>query len=288
MSTYKRILVPTDFSVQAEKALEVAVDIARRTQAEITLLHVVDVPMPAGTDPNALYHTVDLSVNPFFKENSTEYINRKVEVFRKTYEDVTLHTHVVFDVTQKHIAEYISENPADIIVMGTSGVNGIDELLVGSNTEKVIRLSGTPVLSIKDHQDEFEPKTMVFASDFKKISYQSVEKLKAFQALYNTKILFTKIITPNSFETTIKTENTIEDFVKEHSFENYEIHHFNFFSEEEGIRVFAEDKNADLIAMTTHGRTGISHILMGSVAEEVANHSKLAVLTFNQHFDKKD
>lgn len=71
----------------------------------------------------------------------------------------------------------------------------------------------------------------------------------------------------------------MEEFVKEHQLENYSMEVFNSSSEEEGIIEFAEDSNADLIAMATHGRTGFLHLLSGSIAEDVVNHAKRPVWT---------
>lgn len=55
---------------------------------------------------------------------------------------------------------------------------------------------------------------------------------------------------------------------------------FNHYSEEEGIIHFAKNINADLIALSTHGRTGLAHVLAGSIAEDPANHSVIPVLTY--------
>jgi nucleotide-binding universal stress UspA family protein len=61
---------------------------------------------------------------------------------------------------------------------------------------------------------------------------------------------------------------------------NYTINIFNDLSEEEGVIYFADSIHADMIAMATHGRTGFAHVLAGSIAEDVVNHSKRPVLTF--------
>ena len=72
----------------------------------------------------------------------------------------------------------------------------------------------------------------------------------------------------------------IRSFVKKHNFENIKAEIYNSLSEESGIIEFADDIDADLIAMTTHGRTGLLHLLTGSIAEDVVNHSSRPVWTF--------
>ncbi len=74
--------------------------------------------------------------------------------------------------------------------------------------------------------------------------------------------------------------NRIRTFVQKHHFENIKAEVYNSLSEESGIIEFADDIDADLIAMTTHGRTGLIHLITGSIAEDVVNHSKRPVWTY--------
>ncbi len=67
---------------------------------------------------------------------------------------------------------------------------------------------------------------------------------------------------------------------EEIGFKSYDIHVYNDSSEEAGILNFAQSVNADLIAMATHGRTGLAHLLAGSLAESVVNHTHKPVLTY--------
>lgn len=86
--------------------------------------------------------------------------------------------------------------------------------------------------------------------------------------------------TPGNFETTRESMNRIRTFVQKHHFENIKAEVYNSLSEESGIIEFADDIDADLIAMTTHGRTGLIHLITGSIAEDVVNHSKRPVWTY--------
>jgi hypothetical protein len=72
----------------------------------------------------------------------------------------------------------------------------------------------------------------------------------------------------------------MERFAKKLCLKNYTLNVFNDLSEEEGIIHFANSINADLIALATHGRTGFAHVIAGSIAEDVANHSRKPVLTY--------
>jgi nucleotide-binding universal stress UspA family protein len=291
MNHIKRILVPTDFSEEANNALSVAAEISERTSAEITLLHIVDIPIVGHYDSLDIMGSVyNDSDNPAFHKQYMAQLMRttkgRLQELKERFKNVNIKEHVVFDSFQKHMSEFVVKDATDLIVIGSKGASGMDEVLVGSNTEKVVRSAKVPVLTVKSYTDSFDPRKIVFASNFKNISENAIEALKNIQAIFMAKIVFVKIITPNTFETTPDTIKLINNFAKTYNFEDYEAKLFNYFTEEEGIRAFGQQENADILAMTTHGRKGVSHLLFGSIAEEVANHAALPVLTFNQHFVK--
>jgi len=88
------------------------------------------------------------------------------------------------------------------------------------------------------------------------------------------------INTPNRFVRDITAMKLLEDMATRNMFKDYKISTFNDITEEEGIIYFADQINADLIAMGTQGRTGIAHLISGSIAEEVVNHAKRPVWTY--------
>lgn len=137
-----KILVPTDLSEFSEYALERVLDVARATSAEIDLLHVLDV------------HTYDSNkVEDFMKSDKGEILQKKVRDAMKMpggAEDVTINKVLVrgFEISAE-IANYASENKVDMIVMASHGRRGIQKLLLGSVTDKVIRIAPCPVMAVK-------------------------------------------------------------------------------------------------------------------------------------------
>jgi nucleotide-binding universal stress UspA family protein len=87
------------------------------------------------------------------------------------------------------------------------------------------------------------------------------------------------INTTGNFTTTRKAQHRLDKFI--HGFKFVQVHTeiYNSLSEEAGILEFADDIGTDLIAMATHGKTGILHLLTGSIADDVVNHSKRPVWT---------
>lgn len=284
---FEKILVPTDFSKEATNALGVAVCVARTSGATISLLHVLDVPVVGHYDSLSIMtknKKGDKSVYEHYMMRLMQVTKDRFQKIKDQYPDVTIQEHVVFDSLAKHVENFVLEQNTGLIVIGSKGASGLEEVLVGSNTERVIRRVKAPVLTIKDENKNFNPKNIVFASTFINVSEKAVQALKSFQESFDSTLHFVKIITPNTFETSSDTHKSIRQFAEKFGFEHYTPNAFNYYSEEEGIRSFAESIDADLIAMTTQGRTGIAHLLFGSIASELVNRSVIPVLTFNERF----
>lgn len=272
----KRILVPIDFSKQAEAAAKTAVQIAKKTSSEIHLLHMLELPVEM-TDPTGISNISGPSALFFMEQTKIRF-----EAFcsKPMFDGITVVQNLQFAKTFSGILEGAEKNNIDLIVMGSKGATGLGEMLIGSNTEKVVRLSSIPVLVVKDNQEEFSPKHIVFASDFKAESISSLKRLVAFNEIFGAKIHLLKVNTINNFETTKESGEKMEAFLLKAEMNFDDIHFYNDQSIEEGILNFTHDIDADLIALTTHGRRGISHLFNGSIGEDLVNHALKPVITF--------
>jgi K+-sensing histidine kinase KdpD len=162
--------------------------------------------------------------------------------------------------------------------MGSHGASGWEETFVGSNAEKVVRRSSCPVLIVKEQFKLDEVKSIIFAADFNEDNYV-IDLVKATQELLGAQLHLVKINTPSNFISDHSRKHTMQEFAMKNQLQNYTINVYNDKQEENGIIYFAEEVNADLIALGTHGRTGLQHLLSGSIAEGVVNHSKRPVWT---------
>ncbi|MDO5972464.1 universal stress protein [Flavivirga aquimarina] len=271
----KKILVPTDFSTQAENALKVAAQLARKHHSEIYLLHILEMPIQQ-VDPLSSYTKLPEAVY-FMKLAHKQFEELKT---RDYLEDLIIHETVEFHEIFKGVFHVCKKHDIDLIVMGSNGVSGLKEMLIGSNTEKVVRTSNTPVLVVKNEHKTFKVNDFVFASDFKDESKATYEKAIDFANVLKAKMHLLMVNTPNKFITSIKSNNRIKQFVEAFDFSNYTINVYNDISIEKGIMNFSKSINADLIGMSTHGRQGISHFFNGSISEDLVNHAKRPVITF--------
>ena len=272
----KKILVPTDFSDHAEYALKVAAQIARKNDGEIFLMHMLDLPNQAG---DAVTPGSDIPEIMFFMEKAHERFD---EIKSASYlEGIPVTEAVQFEKAFDGIIKSSKKHDIDLIVMGSHGASGFQEMFIGSNTEKVVRTSDVPVLVIKKEEGEFTPEEFVFASDFTNEIKKPFARVVDFANSYNVKLHLVLINTPNDFKSTHAAEKIVNDFAAGFSITNgYTTHIYNDVNVEKGILHFANSINADLIGMCTHGRKGLAHFFNGSISEDLVNHAVRPVITF--------
>jgi nucleotide-binding universal stress UspA family protein len=275
----KRILVPTDFSECADNALEFAVHLAKKNKAEILLVNVFEY--PGGSSYNTLgvttYEPLDNEFITQILDNIKKKIKERAE--NPSYEGVIIKYDVIMGNPFTSIASEVDDKDVELIVMGSKGTSGIEGTLIGSNTEKMVRNAKCPVLTIKENTSNFEIKNIAFATNLYGDHAYLLKELKKFQSLFNSQIHIVKVNTPGTFESTHKIRKQFERFAKEYQLENYTFTIYNETSEEDGIKHFAEEINADLIAMGTHGRSGFFQLLSASIAEDVVNSSQRPIWT---------
>lgn len=272
----RKILVPTDFSDQASYAFEVAASIARKSNGTaIHLYHVIEVPdYPEITDI--------IAYRALGSTNVLEEIENKLAQIAECEmcSDIEVTYSIDFDTPYEKISRKAAEGQFDLIVTGSHGRQGIDRMLVGSTTEKVIRHAPCLVLTIKEPISYFCPSNIVFSSNFYGEIAKGFGVLQDFAAPYNATLHLLKVNTRSHFETSRYSRQLMEEFAEEQKLSNYTINIYNDDSEEEGILHFARDMQADLICIPTHGKTGLSHLIGGSIAENVSEHAYLPVLTY--------
>ncbi|MEZ4777831.1 MAG: universal stress protein [Flavobacteriaceae bacterium] len=269
----KRILLPTDFSAQAENALKVAVQMAKKNDSEIYLLHSMEMPLHlANSNKGALPEAL------FFIKLAEKKFN---ELLKKPYlKGIKINETIGHGEIYNDILETVKTNKIDLIVMGSHGSSGFREMFIGSNTEKVVRTSEIPVLVIKNDHKKFEVKDFVFATDFSNECKKPFEVALKFAENFGATLHLLYVNTPSGFTTSADAKKMMAAFIKGVKYPNYTLNIYNDTSVEKGVLGFAKDTQAQLIGMSTHGRKGISHFFNGSVSEDLVNHANMPVMTF--------
>ncbi len=273
----KKILVPVDFSNTSENALKVAVQLAKKNGSELQILHVIEL-------AESLFGAEQFNVNDeqiiFFMKMAEKRFTKFLE--KEYLEDLDLKKHVEPGSAALAIKETVAANEIDIIVMGSNGATGLEEIVIGSNTEKVVRYSDVPVLVVKNEIKNISISKAVFASNFELSNLEAYKKAKKFTDGFNASIHLLYVNLPgNQFSSTPEIHEQMRVFLNkvEMPLSKDHIEIFNDYTIQDGIINGSEKLNADLIIVPTHGRKGISHFFNGSIGEDVVNHSVLPVLT---------
>ncbi len=281
----KKIFVPTDFSDCADKAVKIAGQIAKYTDASIHLFHVIQLPfdwVSLYVETDERYAEVSLIINQA-REKMEKWVNS--ELFQ-SLENVNWS--IDFNKTVYDIVKEADLTNSDLIVMGTHGASGWKDWIIGSNTQKVIRMANCPVLAVPEKAGDFDPKKVLVASDFSNPDgmQETINITTDFTEVYSADIVLLKVLT--SYDDENFEIGPWQELV------DYEIATVDVFkitdnqTVEGTILGYAQAIKADMIVMETHGRRGIARFFMGNLSEEIANHASIPVLVTRYHHQSSE
>ncbi len=272
-----KIIVPIDFSEYSEYALKVAAKLAKKNNAELLALHMLEMSevmfTAGGEEPQKVIYFLKLAEQQFEDFLKKDYLqDLKVTPIVKHFKVFS----EVNDIAQKY--------DADLIVMGSHGASGVKEFFIGSNTERVVRYADIPVLVVKNDLPQVSFEVVAYACDFSEESIETYLKAVSMFDKMGSRLYLIYVNLPNDkFKNALEMERLAVNFLTKaegnlNRMEN--VYYTSDYTIEDGILNSSIKIGADLIAIPTHGRKGLSHFFQGSVGEDVANHSTLPVITF--------
>ncbi|HAI75976.1 MAG TPA: hypothetical protein DCM08_06970 [Microscillaceae bacterium] len=277
----KNIVVLTDFSKHADNALKAAAVIAQKMNGQIHLIHTVPLISAAFgiASKTDVEMTIEQQYTEHVKATAQDHIKKQVEAF--ALPNIPIKAHVFTGDLFKVVEKFVVENQVDLVVMGTKGTSGLDEMLIGSNTEKIVRHATVPVLSLIAEVENFLPKKIVFASLLLDQHAAVVKKLMPLLEAFEAHLELLFVNTPSTFLTNKEIEERAYKLVKATDLHNFSLRIYAAISEDVGIRNYADEIDADLVVMATNQRKGLARYFLGSLSEEIINHYKRPVLTFS-------
>lgn len=273
----KKILVPTDFSKYALNAAKLAADIARKFEARIYFIHVVDIPSyETGVIPGQSQQ--DVAEGLFILKKAKKDFKELMD--QDFLKDINIAEGIQFGGVYESTVEQAEKHDIDLIVMGTHGSSGyVNDFFVGSNTDKIVRLSKIPVLTVKEEVKDATFKNIVFASDFDEGIDTSFDRIAELVDYFDAKVELVRIITRDDFYYSGPMLDIMEDFAKQNGLKNYTCHVYSADSVQTGINEFAQRVDADIVTTVTQGHRGLARLFNGSTTNDVMKSSPLPVLT---------
>jgi nucleotide-binding universal stress UspA family protein len=281
----KTILVPMDFSPNADSALAYATKVAKRAGAKIIIMHACHLLEEKFTGYQSLIKEENESVQ---KEIFTK-INKLAEaVERNAKIRATVGVYNGADVTES-ILQAAEDSSADIIIMGTYGTTGIKRKLFGSKAADIINKSRIPVLTVPPGYKWIQPKRIVLAIDNLPENVSFIKPVFQLATLFQgsvSVVVFTEeealaAELVSDIQIAKTTQRKLKLAFKD---SNIDVNHLVGTHFEESIREFISDMEIDVLAMVTYKRNFIENIVDSSITQKMSYYSKVPLLSLHKAF----
>lgn len=271
-----RILVPTDFSETANLAINHAIDLARRFEAEISLVHVLETGAYQGIfSPSRKTEYNELEEAQLHLQNEANKLEKE--------SGINISQEVVSGRIYEEIVRAAEEAEADLIVMGTHGASGWEQFFVGSNAFKVVTQTSVPVLSIQEQAKNPECKNIILPIDRSPESRQKVRHAATFAKKLGSTIHLASLISDDTAEVRFEFEKKIKQITDYLDRVEVPYTHTPLIGTNLATMTmnFAESKNGNMIVMMTEQESTLTGFLMGPFAQQIVNHSRIPVLSIS-------
>lgn len=268
-----RILVPTDLSERSNNAFRIAAEFAKSVKATVTPLYALTKTRYDGVDA---------------EERAMSDLGNVVDNYldKKSIDNMIVSNLKPVDAVVDNGKEF------DLIIMSSHGKNGFNRLLLGSVTEKVIRLSHTPVLVVKDHDNLFPLEKILLTTDFSDNAKKSYPLVLEIAKTTNASVHMLFAIVYSATEPATHLEAFVR--TKEKQFRADVEEYFSEISNRvtfeapltkksahEYLANHVDEHRYNLIVMSTLGHTGLDYLRMGSTTSNVVRHADTNVLITN-------
>ena len=275
--TYKKILVPMDFSDCAINALKYAMDFAKSTESKLVLLHAYHIPIPAAEAGL----TMDANV-------AEDFIQEGQEKMKKLYQDYPELENLAepYEITMSFASDAIvntsREVDANLIIMGTHGANNAIDELMGSNTLHVIKKCNIPVLAVPANVENFKISEILFSYDYQTINTKEIiQPLIDFALAFGAKLHIIHITDKldKLHQGAIGEARLLEQYLKgiPHHYHMTEGEHI-----EDSILEYINSHNVDILAVIPRRHNLFERLFQSSVTKQLVHHSNVPLFAFQE------
>ncbi len=273
--------MPLDGSVFGEHALPLATNLARKAGATLHLVHVHQ-PVPSATLSGV--HIRD-PIDRHLCRDERAYL---ADVTRrlKQFTFAPLHTALLDGDCVPTLREYAEENDIGLVVMSTHGRGALGRLWLGGIADDVVRKMPRPVLLVRPPEGECdfrrfpELRSILLPLDGTPLAEQVIEPTLGLGQFFDATYTLVRVDNPMTQQAQKDSKTYLEEVAAQLATRGVSVNTQLVIDEEPAAAILAEARarQASLIAMETHGRGGLSRLLLGSVAEKVVRGSVVPVL----------
>ena len=273
----KKILVPTDFSPEANKALDVAVQIAKQAKAEIILIHACDLLNTTFKDNQAIYKEYNQAI--------IDKANKRLSFSKKSVEDPDISVNIKLyngNITNT-ILQASEEHQADIIIMGSLSEARLKEKIFGCKTADIIGRTNIPVLAVPLLEWAIPEKILMTVNNFEEqpdITNLVFELAVLFNATVHI-IMFNEA-DPDKHIDYLERKKTVSAYIEKlkATYKSTDIKHTYLYGQtfQETIEEFIHEQGIDIVAMVTHKRTFMESIFNRSMTKKMFYNTQIPLL----------
>ncbi len=278
----KNLLVPFDFSKTSNHALNLALSIAEKQNTTINLLYVVQDPFSVKSSGLGEQEYRNSNIRKFLEAIKKEtYANLKHVIKKFNNNKIKITPYVTVNASvYKGILKFIDTKKTGLVVMGTHGISNLKTKYLGTNTERVFRMTKKPVIIVRDAVKQPEFRKIVFATDLEHKARKVINQAWAFLKMYNAKIDILRI---NTLKDSIRSTYAIGQMRNISKKYNAE---FDFVlaeakTPEEGINEYCVKTKADLLVIGVHRKKGFKRLFTDRISESITRTTDIPVLTID-------
>lgn len=280
----KKILVPTDFSANANKALKYAAEIAKNAKAEILLVNVCDAVDTPFTDKSFVEQKYNLPV----EEATQKELLLLQKELSENYQ-LKVETQMYGGPVIPTIIQAVEENNADMIIMGTLGNVAFKEKLMGSVTAAIIGKATIPVLAVPLLSEWDIPKHILMVVNHFEEQTDNTKPAFELAALFNAKVTVAVFTDKDSAVAVDYLENTrgiiayeekLKEVYKDIVLEPEKLDGHKF---QETLDEYIDENNIDMLVMLTHKRSFPETIFHKSMTKKMSYHTNIPLLAIPVH-----
>ncbi|TAL63285.1 MAG: universal stress protein [Bacteroidetes bacterium] len=274
----RTILVPTDFSKNAKNALDYAASVAKKENSKLILLHAFHIFYPSSEIPVAMV-VEEVSGTQKKAEEELNKLCLEIKKNKKLKCDFICREGLAVDI----LLEVSRKIRPDLIIMGTKGASGIREVILGSNTAKVIEKAICPVIAVPAGASFKGIRNIVFSTDYHESDVNALKKTTGIAKIFGSRI---NILHASDREFTQEVEEGLmRQFMKTVSkkIKYSKISSLVKYGElpENILQDYIKKKKPDLIAMSTQRRSLLEKLFGTSITKKMAYHTNVPLLAFH-------
>lgn len=272
MEKIKTILFPTDFTEDAEQAFEYALEICKKTGADLHLFHAIEEPYDFAV---RIEEMVEIK-----KDHAYQKLQTMMEEARdsESYRNIAIYSEIKRGKPYPNILAKAKAIDAQLIVVGTKGKSSLKRILYGNVTSSIILESDVPVLTVPVNSKKPYLDRFIFATDFRDQDLKSLQQTVNFASAFDAEVYILHVSEQENLDTDIKFRGFCDlvqdqiDYPKIY-FRNIKAERFS-----KGVSEFMQEKPVSLITITRYKKAFLKTMLWANNTQELTYHTTTPML----------